>query len=162
MNVGRVMTAAAEYFGGDVKRINHFIKVHGFARAIGQCEGLDEREQEILEVAAYLHDIGIKISEEKYGRASGYYQQKEGPAVAEELLRPFGYDREFVERVKYLISRHHKYNNIDGADCQILIEADFIVNAYEDGISLETIRDIYEKIFKTETGKRLLKGMYLE
>ena len=152
--------AMCEYMAGDVKRINHFMKVHSFAKLIGEAEGLDARAQELVEAAAYVHDIGIKNSEIKYGSSSGYYQQIEGPAEAEKLLRDAGYDEEFIERVKYLVSRHHKYANIDGIDCQILIEADFIVNVWEDGIGEATVKDIYEKIFKTEGGKELMRRLY--
>lgn len=148
-----------KYDFNDARRIDHFIKVHGYAKVIGESVGLDARTQEILEVAAYLHDIGIKISEEKYNSSSGYYQQLEGPPIAEELLSGIGYDKEFIDRVCYLISRHHKYNNIDGMDCQILIEADFIVNAVEDNISIETVKDIRDKIFKTEAGKEILSSL---
>ena len=161
MDNSSVMLAMTDYFAGDIKRISHFIKVHGFAMAIGKSEGLDERTLDILEVTAYTHDIGIKISEEKYNSSSGYYQQIEGPAEAQKLLKPLGYDDEFIERVKYLISRHHRYNNIDGMDCQILIEADFIVNVYEDEVKPETVKDIYEKIFKTESGKRIMRDLYM-
>ena len=104
--------AMCEYMAGDVKRINHFIKVHGFAKIIGEAEGLDGRTQEILEAAAYVHDIGIKNSERKYGSSSGYYQQIEGPGEAQKLLEKCGYDSEFIDRVKYLVSRHHKYAKI--------------------------------------------------
>lgn len=148
-----------KYYAGDKKRIEHFIKVHGYARIIGKSEGLSEREQEILEATAYLHDIGIKISEEKYNSSSGYYQQIEGPPLAEKMLADIGFDEEFINRVCYLISRHHKYNNIDGIDCQILIEADFLVNAVEEKINTETVRDIREKIFKTKAGKEILDSL---
>ena len=50
--------AMCEYMAGDVMRINHFMKVHSFAKIIGEAEGLDARTQEILEAAAYVHDIG--------------------------------------------------------------------------------------------------------
>lgn len=152
--------AMYEYMEGDIKRINHFMKVHGYAAVIGKVEGLDNRTQEILEATAYVHDIGIKNSEIKYGSSSGYYQQIEGPGEAEKLLKKVGYDDEFIERVKYLVSRHHKYANIDGIDCQILIEADFIVNTYEDEIKKETINDIYNKIFKTDAGKEIMRRLY--
>ncbi len=160
MKTGNVAQAMTEYNKGDIKRINHFLKVHGFAKAIGEQEGLNDREQEILEVTALVHDIGIKLSEKKYNSSSGYYQQIEGPAEAEKLLIPFGYDKEFIERVKFLIAHHHKYNCIDNIDYQILIEADFIVNAFEDDISMETIKDIHDKIFKTASGKKFLEDMY--
>ncbi len=151
--------AAIKYDAGDSRRIEHFIKVHGYAEIIGKSEGLDTRTQEILEAAAYLHDIGIKISEEKYNSSSGYYQQIEGPAIAREILSKIGYDREFIDRVSYLISRHHKYNNIDGDDCRILIEADFIVNVVEGDVKKETIADIREKIFKTKAGIEILDSL---
>ena len=94
--------AMYEYMEGDIKRINHFMKVHGYAAVIGKAEGLDNRTQEILEATAYVHDIGIKNSEIKYGSSSGYYQQIEGPGEAEKLLKKVGYDDEFIERVSIL------------------------------------------------------------
>lgn len=161
MKTGFIAQAMTEYFKGDAKRINHFMKVHGFAKAIGEQEGLDERTMEILEVTALVHDIGIKVSEKKYNSSSGYYQQIEGPAEAEKLLAPFGYDKEFIERVKFLIAHHHKYNCIDNMDYQILIEADFIVNTFEDEISDATINDIHDKVFKTASGKKFLEDLYI-
>lgn len=148
-----------KYYSGDTKRIEHFMKVHGYARLIGESVGLDSYTMELLEVTAYLHDIGIKVSEEKYNSSSGYYQQIEGPAIAEKMLLKIGYDKNFIDRVCYLISRHHKYSNIDGIDCQILIESDFLVNAVEDNISMDTMKDIKDKIFKTEAGKKILSSL---
>lgn len=150
-----------KYYAGDIKRINHFIKVHGFAKAIGEAESLDERTQSVLEAAAYVHDIGIKISEEKYGSSAGHYQEIEGPPIAERMLASLGYDEEFIKRVSYLVARHHTYSDIDGLDYQILVEADFIVNIYEDNINIESIKSVREKIFKTKTGIEILDNLYL-
>lgn len=58
-----------EYYKGDAKRIQHFTKVHSFAKFIGLGENLDEHTQFILESAALTHDIGIKISEESMATA---------------------------------------------------------------------------------------------
>lgn len=52
-----------EFFAGDPKRIQHFIKVHTFARVIGRAEGLDIRTMYCLDVASAVHDIGIKPAE---------------------------------------------------------------------------------------------------
>ena len=57
-----------EFFSGDPKRIQHFIKVHTFARVIGRAEGLDIRAMHCLDVASVVHDIGIKPAEERYGK----------------------------------------------------------------------------------------------
>ena len=62
------------YYGGDPKRIQHFVKVHSFARIIAIGEQMDEGSLFILEAAAYTHDIGIKPAEEKYGQCDGKLQ----------------------------------------------------------------------------------------
>ena len=54
-------TKMIEYYSGDPKRIQHFTKVHSYARLIGQLEHLSDDTQNILEIAALVHDIGIKI-----------------------------------------------------------------------------------------------------
>jgi len=41
-------------------------------------ENLDNVKQDILEIVTILHDIGIKISEQKYNSCSVKYQQIEG------------------------------------------------------------------------------------
>ena len=145
----------------DVRRINHFLKVYGYAKMIGECENLDDSMQEILEVTAVLHDVGIKVAEQKYNSSAGHYQQLEGPPVAKKILDELGYPDDFVERVMYLIAHHHTYINIDGMDYQILVEADFLVNADEDRLSSDAIENFKEKIFKTTTGIAVLENNYL-
>ena len=43
-----------------------------------------------------------------------------------------------------------------------MIEADFIVNAFEDSLDKKAVSAARKNIFKTETGKKLLDEMYLE
>ena len=143
--------------GGDPKRIQHFLKVWGFARQIGKMEGLDEATQEILETAAIVHDIGIKVSLEKYGSSAGNYQEKEGPALAEKMLKEVGYDKELISRVCFLVGHHHTYTGVEGADYQILLEADFLVNSYEDNSGPEAIETFCKKVFRTPSGISLLR-----
>lgn len=156
----KLLTAMMEYDRGDAMRIQHFIKVYEFARLIGQMEKLDAHTQFILESAAVVHDIGIHISEQKYGSSGGKYQEIEGPAEAEKLLRSLNWPEDVTERVSYLVGHHHTYSNIDGMDYQILVEADFLVNLYEDEVSPSGQRHAYEKIFKTESGKLLCRTIY--
>lgn len=155
-----LMLAMIDYNSGDAKRIQHFIKVHAFAKLIGIEEGLDVETQYVLEAAALTHDIGIRNSEKKYGTCTGKQQEVEGPPEAEKLLQSLGFDAAVTERVCCLIAHHHTYNNIDSADYQILVEADFLVNLYEDGVSPEAVKTAYSRIFKTETGKKLCRTMY--
>ena len=127
---------------------------------IGQLEHLSDDTQNILEIAALVHDIGIKISELKYGNCNGKNQEKEGKAEAEKLLTELGYPQEVIERVSYLVGHHHSYDQIEGMDYQILIEADYIVNAYESEYSKENIENFIEKVMKTDSGKRITREVF--
>ena len=49
---------------------------------------------------------------------------------------------------------------IDGIDYQILIEADYIVNASESGYSQQAIRSFMEHTMKTAAGIRLTKTVF--
>lgn len=155
--MGKITIAMISYYSGDSKRINHFMKVYSFAKAIGEMEGLDSRTQQILEVAALTHDIGIKVSEAKYGCCPGKHQEREGPPVARKLLEELECDPALVDRVCWLIAHHHTYGNIEGMDYQILVEADFLVNIIEDNMQEPAIRKIKDEIFRTPTGKHFLE-----
>ena len=158
--VERVRLKMIEYYRGDVRRINHFVKVHGFAKAIAEGEQLDQHTRYILEIAALTHDIGIKNSEMKFGSSSGTHQQTEGPPEAEALLRGLGVDGAVIQRVCWLIARHHTYSDIEGMDYQILLEADFLVNAFEGDLSVEAVSTFRDKVFRTRTGLWILDALY--
>lgn len=147
-------------YNGDAKRIQHFCKVHSYAKLIAEMENVDEHTLFIIEVAALTHDIGIHLCEEKYGNCNGKLQEKEGPALAEKLLTKLGFMKDVAERVMYLITHHHTYDDINGIDYQILVEADFLVNMYEDGLSKDVVEHAYNKIFKTDSGMKICAEMF--
>lgn len=161
VDVNLIIQDMIKYYKLDPKRVNHFLKVYSIAKTIGFSEKLDNKTQYILEIAAIVHDIGIKVSEEKYNSSAGRYQEIEGPAVAENMLKSRNVGGDIIERVCYLVGHHHTYKNIEGMDYQILIESDFIVNIYEDDIEKSRIRIIRDKYFETKMGKDILNNMYL-
>ena len=148
-----------EFDAGDAKRIQHFLKVHSFAHLICVGEGVPEHTRLLTEAAALVHDIGIHAAEAKYGRCDGKLQEQEGPAPAAALLRETGFDEADVQRICYLVAHHHTYDAVDGPDYRILLEADFLVNAYEDALPVGAVRTARERIFETATGTRLLNTM---
>lgn len=160
IRVGQVANAMITYYAGDIRRINHFLKVHAFAKTIGELESLNESTQEILEIAALTHDIGIKNSEKKYNSSAGNYQQIEGPPEAKKLLVELGIESSVIDRVCWLIAHHHTYTNIKEIDYQILVEADFVVNAFEDNMPNASIERFMNNVFVTRTGTGLLRTMY--
>ena len=161
MEITNLISKMIGYETGVPHRIAHFLKVYAFAKSIGTQEGIDRETQEILETAAVVHDIGIKPSLEKYNSSAGNYQQIEGVQPARDMLGEMGYDKKVIDRVCYLIAHHHTYTNIDGMDYQILVEADFLVNIFEDNMNVEQIKSIKEKIFKTKTGTDYLVKNFL-
>lgn len=152
--------AAARYDAGDPKRIQHFTKVWTYARLIGLGEGLDEKTLFTLECAAIVHDIGIHKAEELYHSTAGKYQEELGPAEAKKLLIGLEFSAETTERVCFLVGHHHTYSGIDGIDWQILVEADFLVNLFEDASPRDAAVSAYKKVFRTATGKKMWEEMY--
>ncbi|MDR1802947.1 MAG: HD domain-containing protein [Treponema sp.] len=161
MPVNEVLDLAITYNGDDVRRINHLLKVFSFANHIGIMENCDSRLQTIIEISALLHDIGIHEAERKHNSSAGNWQEIEGPIVARELLKNLNLENDIMERVLFLIGHHHSYKAIDGIDFQILVEADFLVNIFEDEIDNSGCEKIKANIFKTKTGIRLLEQLYL-
>ena len=160
--VHHVLEEMVRFDGGDPRRIQHFLKVWGFAKWIGENEGLDAQTQCILEITALMHDIGIRPAEQKYGHCDGKLQEQEGPAPARQLLQALDADDALIDRVCYLVGHHHTYTNIDGLDYQILVEADFLVNLYEDNLGPQEVQAALNNIFRTSAGKTLCKTMYMD
>jgi len=159
MNISEVTVRMIDFYKGNPHDINHFLKVYAYARTIGECEGLDADTQAALETAAVLHDIACPLCRGKYGSARGDYQEKEGPALAQKLLDGLELPSELVDRVLYLIAHHHTPEAAGGLDYQILLEADYLVNANECGFSQENIRHTLDTMFKTATGRALLRSV---
>ncbi len=158
----KLILETINFFSGDIKRIQHFIKVYAFSGTIGKLEKLDKDTYFTLCAAAIVHDVGIKIAEEKYGAGicGGKLQEELGPAPARELLEKAGFDEKTAARVCFLVAHHHTYENIDGMDWQILLEADFIVNACEDGLSPAAVEKARNGFFRTESGIKLLDEIF--
>lgn len=57
--INRLHLAMIDLYGADAKRIQHFCKVHSYAKLIAEAEKVDEKTLFIIEAAALTHDIGI-------------------------------------------------------------------------------------------------------
>ena len=80
-----------ELYRGDAKRIQHFCKVHSYAKLIAETEGVEPKTLFILESAALTHDIGIHTCEEKYGNCNGKLQEKRGACHREKTAWRIGF-----------------------------------------------------------------------
>ena len=139
-----------DFYQGNLRDIEHFLKV---------C--VDENTQGILELAAVVHDISCPLCREKYGNTNGKNQELESEPLVKEFFEEMPVSEQKVERIIWLVTHHHTYTNIDGIDYQILIEADFLVNASESNFSKMSIENAKSRIFKTAAGCRLLESIFL-
>lgn len=160
MTVSEIMVKMIQYSKGNHHDINHFMKVCTYVKTIAECEKVSPDEQKITEIAAIIHDIACPLCREKYGNTNGDLQEKEGAVLAEEFLKDTGLSDEMINRIVFLVAHHHTLQGVDGIDYQILLEADYLVNADEAGYEESNIRNVMDQVFKTSTGKMLLQSVY--
>ena len=162
MKIAAAIEKMTDFYKGNIHDIYHFLKVWAFAKNIGEAEGLDPKTQETLEMAAVVHDIACPLCRIKYGNTNGKYQEAEGPALTESFLADTGLTGVEIARIAYLVGHHHTYEGVEGLDYQILLEADYLVNADESGYSRENILHMRDTVFQTKTGTALLESIYLK
>ena len=161
MSIAQLLEKMIDYSAGNIHDIDHLIRVWTYAKTIGELEGLDANAQFILETAAITHDIACPLCREKYGNTNGKRQEEEGGPLVRSFLADVGLSPEQIERVAYLVGHHHTYINVDGADYQILLEADYIANASENSFSRQSIETFLRRVTKTESGIRLARSVLL-
>ncbi len=154
----RISSEMKKYFDTDAKRANHALKVAQYAEEILKIEG---GHPLVVLGAAYLHDIGIKEAEQKKGTASEEDQEREGKAVAEEILMKLNVQRTMVNEICDIIGHHHHPRERESLNFQILYEADWLVNLEENGLlkDPEKLQEIVAKNFKTVTGKKMVTNL---
>ena len=160
MEIAKLTEKLIRYYEGKVADIHHFMGVYAFSVIIAKGEKVDKETMDIIETAAVIHDIACPLCREKYGDVNGKHQEIESPALVREFLKDFGCSQDFIDRIAFLIGHHHTPDGIDGIDYQILIEADYLVNAYEMNFNKKSITAMYDKFFRTSTGRAILKEMY--
>ena len=159
MRISEILEKMIAFSEGNIHDIDHLIRVWTYAKTIGELEGLDSETQAVLEIAAITHDIACPLCREKYGSTNGKYQEREGEPMVRIFLADTDMSAEQIDRIAWLVAHHHTFSDIDGLDYQILVEADYIANASENGYSRENVTNFMAKIMRTESGKRILTAV---
>lgn len=107
MIVSEAIEKMIAFYKGSIHDIDHFIKVWAYAKTIGELEGLDAHTQEVLELAAVIHDIACPLCREKYGKALGKLQEQESPPLVAEFFDGLPVSKEDMERILWLAAHHH-------------------------------------------------------
>ena len=160
MTIAEMMAKMIAFSKGNIHDIDHLIRVWTYAKTIGELERLDAETQYVLEVAAITHDSACPLCREKYGNTNGKYQEEEGARMVEVFLRDSGMSGEKIGRVSYLVGHHHTFSDIEGLDYQILVEADYIANAAENGYTKDNIRNAINRVIKTESAVQLIRSIF--
>jgi predicted metal-dependent HD superfamily phosphohydrolase len=98
--------------------LDHTRDVVKAAQKIGELEGLNEKELEIVQVAAWFHDVGyIKTVDD---------HEEVGSQMAKEWMEPKGYTEEEVQQVQAAILATKLPQNPETRISEILCDADMI------------------------------------
>lgn len=160
MTVDEAIVKMTQEADGNLHDIAHFLKVHAYARLIGRMERLDEKTQLQLELAAVVHDIACPLCRKKYGNTNGHLQEKESAELIERFFAGTDTGRDMIERISWIVSHHHTYHLSKEMDYQILLEADYLVNADESCYPKEALYQARDGLFVTESGRKLLTSIY--
>ena len=121
---------------------NHLKVVVKYVLELAKIRNAD---REIVEIAAWLHDIGSIM---------GHYENHHvfGAEVADKLLGSLGYPRDKIEKVKYCIFVHRGSLALERETCeaQILADADSMSH-------FDNIDGIVQKVFNGDKRKTLEK-----
>ena len=105
-----------EAWWGDEFYDLHLVKVHEYAKILAKKLGVD---LEIVEMAAWMHDIGSSV----YGRKDHHIT---GAKIAEKKLKELGYPQDKIEKVKHCILAHRGSNSVrpETTEAKIVADAD--------------------------------------
>lgn len=156
-NETHLLYSVLRFEEGHCRRTQHILKVYALAKLFGEQSQLSAEEQQILRASAILHDIAIKYCKQHCGgNASQQNQKKEAPRLVHDFLTEADYLPAYIPQVTELVLHHHDYSGTTNRMLQLLIEADLIINCYENNPSPEKANSI-RKRFQTSAGKELLE-----
>lgn len=149
-----------DHFNHGERYVNHALQVTAFAEAIMQGEHIEQAYmQQVITLAGIFHDVGIPAAIEKHGSGAGPLQEREGEPIARALLTKLSVRPDILERVCYIVGHHHTLTAVDGADFQVIWEADALVNipaAWGKRVFEQTLPELIDLNFRTRTGKEII------
>jgi hypothetical protein len=157
---GLAIQSMIRFFNGDLRRISHTLKVFAYANTIAELEGCPSEVTERVLLASIFHDVGIKISEDKFGSCSIRQQEEEGPPIARAMLESLGVEEKLIDEICFIIGHHHHPESTEDQAFRILIESDFIVNFEEGDLPVSSLERTVQKHFRTRSGISLIRSLF--
>ncbi|MDY6934073.1 MAG: HD domain-containing protein [Spirochaetota bacterium] len=158
----RVVIEMKRFFKRDFKRIGHASKVARYTEEIVAKEGGDLA---VALIAAYLHDVGITIAEQKYGNRAFDFHEEEGEIIAREMLSNLVADQSLIDEVCDIVGHHHHPREHDTINFRSVYDADTIVKIEEEQKDAENgtakLEGIIQRDISTKGGRELAKRILL-
>lgn len=155
------LRAIRYYVATDASQIAHTQCVASYTRLIAAGEALPPRRIELLECAAWLHDIGCPESRRKYGNTLPVHQMAEGERIVRLWLAD---ERRLTETEKAWIAEtvggHHRVDKARELHFEPLFEADLLVNLNEGYYDRGQAAALIGKLATTASGTALLNTLY--
>ncbi len=140
--------------------ILHTQEVVCYTRLIAVGENVPTIEIELLEAAAWLHDIGCPRSKEIYGNSLPENQQRVGRIVATDLLSKVDVlNSEEKIWIADVVASHHQFSKVEELGFTPLFEADLIVNILSGYHPSSKAQHLYNTMMRSKTGKKLFKTL---
>ena len=154
-------------------QIAHTMAVAGYARMIAVGMGLTERQCDLHEASAWLHDIGCPDAVSKYGNSLPVNQQNEGERIVNQW---FGEDIDYPgwdivtneltadekQWLAHVVGSHHQKPQAERLHFEPLFEADLIVNIQEGYYGRSQAQHYYDTMLMTDAGRDLYTKMILK
>lgn len=138
------------------EQIVHTQAVASYTRLIAVGEGDDAHRTDLLEIAAWLHDIGCPDARRIYGDSRPLHQQEIGCRLSSEWLAAIdGLTPEEKSWLSSVVGSHHQLTAARKLHFEPLFEADLIVNLIEGYYDKAKAADYFDTMMTTTTGKTL-------
>lgn len=140
--------------------ILHTQEVVCYTRLIAVGERVPDCEIELLEAAAWLHDIGCPRSKEIFGNSLPENQQSIGRQVTIDLLSSVDSLSDVEKQwLADVVATHHQFSKVAELGFMPLFEADLIANCLSGYHPKERAQLLYDSMMVSETGRNLFKTL---
>ncbi|MFN2612028.1 MAG: HD domain-containing protein [Solirubrobacterales bacterium] len=152
------LSAVQELSGADGPLERHGVRVFLIAERLAAERGV-EIDRELLLVAALLHDIGLY-----QGASRGGVYVTDGAEFTADLLHPYGWDEDRLQRCFDAIERHRELRSQwdRGEEVELLRRADLVdlsAGVVDFGLPRRELRGLFREVprdsFYREIGPRL-------
>ncbi len=151
-------------------QIAHTMAVSALTRQIALMQQRTERDTDLLEAAAWLHDIGCPDAVSKYGNSLPVHQMAEGERITEEWMRQTEGCEGWQEAVDQLsneekhwlarvVGTHHQRGEALNLHFEPLFEADLIINLREGYFGTSQAAHLFDTMTISEEGREMFRRL---